>query len=172
MDLLYDFGEYGPIILIIFSWYFLWNNKKLFFYYTIGIFLNAILNIILKGIIQEPRPIFDKKKINLLTIHSKNYFYQNGIPFNIFGMPSGHIQSAAFSSFFIYKALKKINILWIFLFFTLLISYQRVKYNYHTISQVIVGFIVGSMFAILIYWFSQEIITGKIREKPDDFGPK
>ena len=46
MSILYEFGKYGPILLIILSWYLLWNNKNLFFYYNIGIFTNAIINII------------------------------------------------------------------------------------------------------------------------------
>ena len=101
MKTIYDFGEYGPIILIFLSWYLLWDNKKLFVYYTIGIFINAILNIILKGIIQEPRPLFDAEKVKLATTHAKTFFYQNGIPFNIFGMPSGHAQTSFFTTIFI-----------------------------------------------------------------------
>lgn len=64
MSILYEFGEYGPVILIFISWYLLWNNHNLFFYYNVGIFVNAVLNLILKGIIQEPRPLFDNKRFN------------------------------------------------------------------------------------------------------------
>lgn len=171
MNLLYEIGEYGPILLIILSWYLLWNYHNLFFYYTIGLFTNAILNIILKGIIQEPRPIFDAKKVKLLRTHANNYFLQNGIPFNMFGMPSGHAQTAFFSTVFIYLVFKQTNLLYIFIPLSLLTSYQRVSLEYHSISQVIIGGIVGSAFAHLVYKLVREKMKGKIREKPDDDAP-
>lgn len=171
MNILYEIGSHGPIILIFLSWYLLWDNKNLLFYYTIGIFVNAILNLFLKGIIQEPRPMYDIEKIRLMKIHAKEYFYQKGIPFNIFGMPSGHVQSAFFSTIFIYLSLKQKNILYIYFLLSLVTCYQRVNYDYHSISQVIVGSVVGSSFAYFIYYLAREKIKGKIREKPDDYGP-
>ena len=171
MNILYELGEYGPILLIILSWYFLWNNKNFFFYYNVGIFSNAIINIIFKGIIQEPRPLFDQNKINLLKTHAKHYFLQNGIPFDIFGMPSGHAQASFFSTVFIYLSLKQKNLLYIFIPLSLLTCYQRVTLEYHSISQVIVGSIVGASFAYFVYNLAREKIKGKIREKPDDNAP-
>jgi len=171
MSILYELGEYGPIILIILSWYLLRDNKNLFFYYTVGIFTNAVLNIILKGIIQEPRPMFDDKKVRLFRTHGKEYFYQNGIPFDMFGMPSGHAQACFFSTIFIYFAFKQTNLLYIYIPLTLLTCYQRIKFQYHTISQVIVGGITGSAFAYLVYNLAREKIKNRIRERPDDNGP-
>jgi membrane-associated phospholipid phosphatase len=171
MNILYEFGAYGPIILILLSWYLLWDNKNLFFYYTVGIFANAVLNIIFKGIIQEPRPMFDDKKVRLLKTHGKEYFYQSGIPFDIFGMPSGHAQASLFSTIFIYLSLKQTNLLYIYIPLTLLICYQRVKFDYHSISQIIVGGIVGTAFGYLVYKLAREKIKNIIREKPDDDGP-
>lgn len=171
MSIIYKFGEYGPIILIFLSWYLLWNNKNLIFYYTIGIFSNSILNIILKGIIQEPRPLFDEKKISLVKTYAKHYFFQNGIPFDIFGMPSGHAQISFFTTIFIYLSLKQTKLLYLYLVFSLFICYQRVKFEYHSISQVIVGAIVGSLFGYFVYQLAREKIRGKIREKADDKAP-
>lgn len=172
MSILYDLGAYGPVILIIISWYLLWGNKNLFFYYTIGIFSNAILNLILKGIIQEPRPMFDTKKVRLLKTHGKQSFYRNGIPFDIFGMPSGHAQASAFSTIYIYLALNVTNLLYIYLPLTILTCYQRVDCNYHSISQVAVGIIVGTTFGYYVYQFAREKLKNKIREKSDDNAPK
>ena len=171
MNILYEIGEYGPFILIVLSWYLLWSHPNLFFYYTSGIFLNAILNIVLKGIIQEPRPMFDEKKIKLLKTHAKHYFFQNGIPFNMFGMPSGHAQASLFSTLFIYLSFKNADWLFVFAMFSLLTCYQRVALEYHSISQVIVGGIAGSAFAYLMYKLAREKMKGKVREKPDDDGP-
>jgi membrane-associated phospholipid phosphatase len=171
MSILYELGAYGPIILIFLSWFLLWDHKNLFFYYTVGIFANAVLNIILKGIIQEPRPMFDEKKLRLLKTHGKEYFFQNGIPFDMFGMPSGHAQACFFSTMFIYLAFKRTNLLYIYLPLTLLTCYQRVKFEYHSISQVIVGAIVGLAFGHLVYQLAREKIKNKIRERSDDYGP-
>lgn len=171
MSILYEFGAYGPIILILLTWYLLWDNKNLFFYYTVGIFANAILNIIFKGIIQEPRPMFDDKKVRLLKTHGKEYFYQSGIPFDIFGMPSGHAQASFFSTVFIYLVFKQNNLLYIYIPLTLLTCYQRVKFDYHSISQVIVGGITGTAFGYFVYQLAIEKIKNRIREKPDDDGP-
>lgn len=171
MTILYELGEYGPIILIILSWHLLWNNKNLFFYYTVGIFVNAILNLILKGIIQEPRPMFDSKKIALLKTHSQHHFFQNGIPFDIFGMPSGHAQASFFSTVFIYLTFKESKYLYIYIPLSLLTCYQRVKFDYHSISQIIVGLVIGSLFAFIVYNLAREKIKNSIREKPDDDAP-
>ncbi len=171
MNLLYDLGEYGPIILVFISWYLLRDHKNLFFYYTVGIFLNSIINIILKGIIQQPRPMYDSDKVRLLKTYGKHYFFQNGIPFDIFGMPSGHAQTCLFSTIYIYLVFKKIEYLYIYIPLSILTCYQRVQLSYHSISQVLVGTLVGSLFAYIVYIFGMENIKGKIREKPDDFAP-
>ena len=171
MNILYEFGEYGPLILIFLSWYLLWNNENLFFYYNVGLFSNSVINVILKGIIQEPRPMFDNKKISLAKTNIKDYFYQNGIPFDVFGMPSGHAQMSFFTTIFIYLSLKHTNLLYFYLIYSIFICYQRVKFDYHSISQVIVGSLVGTAFGYYVYQLAREKIKGKIREKPDDNGP-
>jgi membrane-associated phospholipid phosphatase len=171
MNILYELGSYGPLLLILNSWYLLWNSTNLFFYFNIGLFSNSILNLIFKIIIQEPRPMFDSKKIQLLSSHAKDYFFQNGIPFDMYGMPSGHAQAAFYMTVFTFLSLKHTKWLYFYILFSLLICYQRVKYEFHSISQVIVGSIIGSAFAYLIYQLAREKIKGKIREKEDDYGP-
>ena len=171
MSILYEFGGYGPLILVFLSWYLLFDNKNLFFYFNIGLFTNSVLNTILKGIIQEPRPMFDSKKIKLLASHAKDYFFQNGIPFDIYGMPSGHAQTAFFITVFLYLSLKHKNLFYLCILFSLLICYQRVKFGFHSISQVMVGSIIGSAFAYLVYQLAREKIKGKIEERKDDNGP-
>jgi membrane-associated phospholipid phosphatase len=171
MNILYELGGYGPIILILLSWYLLFDNKNLFFYFNIGLFFNSVLNTILKGIIQEPRPMFDSKKIKLMASHAKDYFFQNGIPFDIYGMPSGHAQAAFYITVFLYLSLKHTNLLYLCIVFSLIICYQRVKFEFHSISQVIVGSVLGSVIAYIFYQLAREKIKGKIEERKDDDGP-
>ena len=171
MSLLYEFGGYIPILLIFLSWYLLWDHNNLFFYFNIGLVCNSILNFVLKGFIQEPRPLFDSKKISLIKTHAKDFFFQNGIPYDIFGMPSGHAQMAFFTTIYIYLSLKHTNLLYLYLLISLIICYQRVILNLHSIEQVVVGSIVGSAFGYLVYQLAREKIKGRIRERYDDFGP-
>lgn len=171
MNILYELGGYSPLLLLLLSWYLLWDHKNLFFYYNVGLIANSILNIVLKGLIQEPRPMFDGKKFSLIKSYAKDYFFQNGIPFDIFGMPSGHAQMAFFTTIYIYLSLKHTNLLYLYIVFSLFICYQRVETGYHSMSQVVIGSIVGSIFAYIVYQLAREKIKGKIRERTDDFGP-
>ena len=170
-DLFNEFGTFGPIILIFLSMYLLWNNDNLFFYYMVGVFSNAVLNLVLKGLIQHPRPSEDIKQFNLALSHGKRFLFKDGMPHDIFGMPSGHSQSALFSTVYIYMSLRKTNILYVYLFISFLTIVQRVAYNYHTVLQVIIGSIVGIVFSYFIYYLAKKQITGLLIKKKDDDGP-
>ena len=86
-------------------------------------------------------------------------------------MPSGHAQMSFFTISFMYLSLKKTYILYSYLFFSLMICVQRVKFEYHTIQQVIVGSMVGSLLGYVIYNMAREKIQNIITEKPDDAAP-
>ena len=164
-------GSFAPLILGGYSLFLLWNKQNLFFYYTIGVFMNSILNLILKGIIQEPRPSDDPKLFHLALKHGKNLIFKDYIPFNIFGMPSGHAQSSIFSTIFIYLSLGKMNILFGYLIISLISMFQRVAYKRHSVIQVVVGTIVGALFGYVVYYLAEQNIQGKIKEKVDDDAP-
>jgi membrane-associated phospholipid phosphatase len=170
--LLGNIGKYGPIILILFSLVLLRRKQNLLFYYSIGVFLNSIMNLILKGIFKQPRPTENIKDFNLAIKNGRHYIFKDGhIPFNIYGMPSGHAQSAFFSAVFIYLALKNIKILGFYLIILLITIYQRAHDKYHTFAQIVVGSLIGACFSYYVYFLSKENIKGLIREKPDDNGP-
>lgn len=169
--ILTQFGKYGPALLIVCTLYLLKHTNKLFFYYIVGIILNSILNLILKGIIQEPRPIMDSRVATLAKTHAKQYFFKYGIPFDIFGMPSGHAQTAAFSAVYMYLAVKKVKWVYFYMFIIGIICWQRVESLYHSISQIVVGLLFGGMFANVVHHLARNNIRGLIRAKPDDNGP-
>jgi membrane-associated phospholipid phosphatase len=166
-----NFGKVGPLILFFTSSYLLFDKSNLLYYYICGFFFNAILNLVLKGLIKEPRPSEDPKLFNIALKHSIRFRFVNGYPHDIFGMPSGHAQSAFFSTIFIYLALKDIGITLFYLFISLLIMYQRVLFNRHTVTQVFAGAIVGILFGGFIYFMARKKIVGKLRAKKDDDGP-
>ena len=171
VELFNQFGAYGPAILYFLSIYLLWNHHNLFFYYNVGVFVNEILNLILKGLIQQPRPSEDPKTFRLALSHGKRFLFKDGIPHDIFGMPSGHAQSALFSSMFIYLSFRKTTLVYIYLLISMLIMSQRVVYNYHTILQVFIGAVIGTSFGYFVYFLGREKIKGHITEKADDYGP-
>ncbi len=172
VDYLSKVFSFGPFYLIILSWIILWDKNTLFFYYTVGLFLDTILNLFLKGIFKEPRPLEDTQKFNLAITHGKRFLFKNGMPYDIFGMPSGHSQSVIFSTIFMYFALKKkSDALYIYYIIAALTMIQRIYSNNHYLLQVIVGGIIGGIMGYIMFFLSGQQIIGKITEKIDDFGP-
>jgi membrane-associated phospholipid phosphatase len=171
MNLYNEIGSYGPNILILLSLFLLWDHQNLFFYYIVGILIDSTLNIILKGFIQQPRPNFDSKEFDLALKNNKRFIFKDGIPYDLFGMPSGHSSSVMFSTIFVYLALRKTNMLYLYLFISFITMSQRIVYNHHTFAQVFVGMFVGSLVAYLFYHLAEKKIKGRIREKKDDYGP-
>lgn len=164
-------GENGSIILLFLSVYFLWEKHKLLFYYIIGYFINRLLNIILKGIIKQPRPTEDMRLFPVVLSTGKQFINKDGIKYEMFGMPSGHTQNCIYSTIFIYFALKKESILYFYLLISFLVVLQRIINNYHSFFQTVVGAIVGGLFGYLMYRLARENIKGFIQERLDDFGP-
>lgn len=135
LKLIFDkLGKFGPVILIFLSIYFLWNNHVILF--IIGIVFNLLFNLLLKGIIQQPRPL-DNDLLN--------------IPYNNYGMPSGHAEISFFCTSFVYFCLRNLNILYLYLFISLLSITQRVVFKFHTILQIIVGSLIGFSLGYIIY---------------------
>lgn len=170
-SLFYELGQYGPLLLIFLSMFLLWDTPKLFFFYMTGLFANSITTLLLKGSIQQPRPCFNTKEFQLALKNNKMYMFKDGIPFDIFGMPSGHTSSVIFSAVFVYLSLKKTKWLYVFVPFSLLVMAQRVSYKYHTVPQVLAGAVVGTLVAFCAYNFAEKNLKGSIREKPDDYAP-
>ena len=173
MNIFYFIGNYGPLFLIFLSIFLFWYNKKntLLFYFIIGVIFNSIFNILLKCIIQEPRPLFDLEKYKLIKNNKKitSFFYQNGIPFDMLGMPSGHSQTTFFITLFIWLSLKNIQLTLFYLFISLIIALQRIYFNFHTISQVLIGMFIGLFFGGLFFQFANNKLKGINKLKPDDF---
>lgn len=103
------------------------TKQALFFIWLL--LFNMMINVILKNIIQEPRPD-DKSKYGI------GYEY---------GMPSGHAQISTFLLLILFsiKAPQIIRLVAIIL--TLLIYTHRYVFMYHSINQIIGGIIVGGV---------------------------
>lgn len=170
-DFLKKIGENGPIILLFLTIFLLRNKHNFLFYYILFFIISLFLNLFLKGVIQQPRPSIDTKTFNLMMRNKERYIYKHGIPYDIFGMPSGHSQSVLLSTIFIYLVLHDIKIAGLYLFIILITLTQRVIDNHHTILQVIVGSFIGCIVGYLAYKMAELNLKGKTTAKIDDFGP-
>ena len=154
-NILHTLGEKGPVLLLLITIYLLWNKNVLLFYFLLGTTVNNIINIILKGIIKQPRPSVNNKSIALKKYYT--YVHTN----HAYGMPSGHSQNALFSSAFIFASLKSVNISGFYCLLSIITLIQRVQYNHHTVLQVVCGSILGLVFGYIFYTMSQRKLQGK-----------
>jgi membrane-associated phospholipid phosphatase len=173
ITILDEIGENGPLILMITSIFLLGSHPNQVIYCIIGTFANTLLNVFLKGFFQQPRPSvdIDSKIFKLALKNGKGTIFKNGIPYNIFGMPSGHAQLCLFYTVFVFMCLRQYNILIVYLLISLLTAYQRVKHNHHTQLQVFVGGIVGICVGYVTYLLTTNNIKGYIKKKTDDNAP-
>jgi membrane-associated phospholipid phosphatase len=152
-------GTTAPYTLFIISVFLLRNLKYYLFFYILGFGLNNILNAGLKLLIREPRPRDDTKFIELIG---------NRVGHDKYGMPSGHAQNCFFSLVYITLVLNQPMITLFFIGMSFISVVQRYEYKNHTLIQLFIGSIVGTLFAYLIYFFSGKFILGKLNYKKDD----
>ena len=162
-------GIKGYYILFFISILLLRNTHHFLALYLAGFGFNLLVNILLKSIIKQPRPNENEALFNIHVAHHKH------IGFDRYGMPSGHAQSVVFSTIFVYLSLyshKYINyILLLFIVISIITFSQRIVFNEHSVTQVLVGATIGGTLAYIFFIFSTSLITGKLRFKPDDFAP-
>ena len=71
-------GEFGPVILFVITMFLLRFKTNLLVYYCVGMLLKAIINALLKVIIQQPRPIEDPQLFNSILQYNRShrFYYQ------------------------------------------------------------------------------------------------
>lgn len=148
-------GFLGPYILFVFSLYILRFKTNYLTIYCIGYVVNIILNCVLKGIIRDPRPSSNKTVLNILENADKY------IPYNNYGMPSGHAQIVFFTVAYLYMVTKSEKIL----AFTSILSFitliQRVYTLKHSLLQVLIGSFIGVFMGFLFYFYGYQIIKNQ-----------
>lgn len=125
----------------------------------------------LKGLIQDRRPSIDSKTFQLMMKNKERYISKHGVPYDIFGMPSGHSQSVLFSTMFIYLCLRDFKVFLVYAIVSLITLTQRVLCMHHTFMQVVVGSFIGIVLGNLGYNMAKLNIEGKKTAKRDDYGP-
>ena len=144
IPILDDIGFFGPFILIFYAIIMLTCRLPYIIIYTLFMLVSSGLNRCLKRTIRQPRP--SKTGIMYSEFESVTGTEQ-------YGMPSGHSQSVAFSTAFIYLVTKSIYSLIGCSFVSCITFYQRYKYKRHSISQIIMGALTGIGVASLAYYF-------------------
>lgn len=143
-------GFYGPLIIALMNIIFLWSRNIYLISYVLYLGVNALVNRVMKNIIQSPRPtgqIFISKHDNDIT--------------SDYGMPSGHAQSVGYSITFMYLVVYSPVILYISTFIGAITIYQRYSYKRHTIFQLISGLIIGSIVGMVSYTITHILVTNK-----------
>lgn len=158
-------GFNGPLVLFVSSIYFLYTTNSYVVVYVIGFVLCNIVNYILKGFFRQPRPTDNE---HLFNIEDK---YRQLMPFERYGMPSGHTQMALYSTIFTYFTLKNVKLLLFYSVISLLTLYQRVKTQQHFLSQTIIGAVVGGLFGYGCYKYVRNHLQGPLKLKPEDDAP-
>jgi membrane-associated phospholipid phosphatase len=146
MPTLFEYiGSYSNIVLIAYILYAIvfkgailkrhtphvstsiYTHKQLAFFLWL-ITMNAVINIILKNIIKDPRPV-DKS--------------QHGIGYE-YGMPSGHAQISTFLFLILFSINAPTYIKSIAFIILMIVYSHRYVFQYHSARQIIGGIVVGS----------------------------
>jgi len=158
-------GFHGPSILFLASIIYLYVKNSYFTIYIIGFMFSSLINYILKGVFKQPRPIDDKHLFNLEKM------YRSVLTFENYGMPSGHTQSAFYTTIFTYLALENNVLLVGSVFISLLTIYQRLQSKQHFLSQTIVGAIIGGILGFAFYKYAKNQLQGPLKPKEEEYAP-
>lgn len=158
-------GLYAPIFLFFLTLFLLRNKITYLQFFVGGFIINNCLNILLKLLFKHPRPSNDIKTLEIAV--------NNGvrIGFDKFGMPSGHAQNCGFCLTFIFLTLNNPFYTFLYHFITVVSLFQRYLFHNHTLFQLIMGLIVGSIVAYSTYFVANKFIVGNITLKKDDDAP-
>ncbi len=119
----------GVVMLIIPSFIFYKKNKKLIYYLWSTYIISFILAAITKLILQRQRPVDVDHIVNII-----NYI-------DYYSFPSMHAMVVFSLLPILIKYLPKLRYFWIL--FVILVASSRIYFNFHFLSDVVAGSIVG-----------------------------
>ncbi len=132
--ILYKIGYYSIFIIPVSTVIYLYfaTNIYLTLYYICYWISNHFINTLLKHIIKHPRP---SHSVNIIENDSK---------YDPYGMPSGHAQHCLFTLSFLIEFANKYFIVGVYIL-SFLAPIQRLHYRKHTITQLFVGCVFGTL---------------------------
>ena len=131
-------GYCGPLILSIFTIMMLRMRTKIILVYLLFLIINTVANLLLKLLIKEPRPT---DRIVLTRFEQETD--------NTYGMPSGHAQSVAYTTAFLYLLSLSSNVMFVVGWIGMTTLYQRYKFRQHSLRQLLAGTLIGVLIALI-----------------------
>ena len=158
-------GSYGPYFLLVASTVLFFSKPEFLGFMIVGQAFNSLLNMVLKNIIQDPRPTNDYKELEICVINGHR------LPFDKYGMPSGHAQTIMY--LLVYTTLVLNNTLIFAVYMALVVNtiWQRYTGENHTFKQLLVGAIIGACVGASTYFVATKHIRGKISTKQEENAP-
>lgn len=138
-------GYYGPVILFALTFYYLLKRPTYLIIFTIGSIANTFLNRALKSAWREPRP---RGQIEFI-----DHKYLTGP--EQYGLPSGHAQASFFALAFLFFSNGPQAVLYTMSLLCAVTLYQRWVYRRHTIKQLALGSLIGTLFAYILVFLTE-----------------
>ena len=164
-------GAFAPILMLVAALFALRTSHRALLYFGMGSGVCVLLNVVLKGFIQQPRPRNDRVALELAVSHGER------ISIDRFGMPSGHAQYCSFATLFVLCWLayhNRTSMGWL-LFAVLLTSVslmQRWWFRNHSLLQLVIGTVIGSILGVVFAWMEKESECRGWTAKKDDNNPE
>jgi hypothetical protein len=159
----YDYVKYIGTIVMLIPILFLFQYPITFVLYIIGIFVNIVVNYIIKKIEKQLPPMYQKRNFVKKKMEKYNLY-----EYNLYAFPSEKIQNMGYSIGFIgtylaqnRKKMKDNDIyiitLMIFLFYIIVIVTCFILYNskHNSIPQMLTGKGIGVIIGILFFKLSE-----------------
>lgn len=151
LEIINTFGIWSSAILFIIAIIRLYKQPYYLGGYLVFFSINEVLNNILKSLIKENRPNHGKDLENASI-------FDNNEGSDKYGMPSHHTQSLFFSCIYLYLVTHNVWILLIELLIVGLTIYQRYHEKRHTLKQLAVGSLIGSIIGYISFNATKQYI--------------
>ena len=138
-------GYYGPVILFALTFYYLIKRPPYLMMFTIGSIASTLLNRVLKSTWREPRP---RGQITFIDDNNLTGAEQ-------YGLPSGHAQASFFALAFLFFSNGPQAVLYVMTLLCVITLYQRWKYRRHTVKQLALGSLIGTLFAYALVFLTE-----------------
>ena len=138
-------GYYGPVILFALTFYYLIKRPPYLMMFTIGSIASTLLNRVLKSTWREPRP---RGQITFIDNNNLTGAEQ-------YGLPSGHAQASFFALAFLFFSNGPQAVLYVMTLLCVITLYQRWKYRRHTVKQLALGSLIGTLFAYALVFLTE-----------------
>ena len=139
-------------LFLVFPLFFFYQYPSIYIYYYCGVLVNITTNVLLKGILRQARP----RKI------------VSSLPFDEYGMPSGHSQLISFLTVFTSLYYQNQYVTVVLLLLSIYTISERIVNQYHTVLQTIIGSGIGGFIGYFFYKGMVEKNVGELTTKTDD----